>query len=168
MQNKRMKRKLVQWSKHGLLSHIRSPLQVVACAMYSSVVQVYSSGDGTKTLRVTAIRSMIWPGWSPSFESASDFSSVLSFYHSHILFIIFIIFIIVHLCFSQCPLAGMLKPGAVTVVKGTRFANLYATGLHLGTCSNRLFRSLWTVTKSRTPGPTKMDCPACGTFQTLI
>ena len=62
----------------------------------------------------------------------------------------------------------MLKPGAVTVVKGTRFANLYATGLHLGTCSNRLFRSLWTVTKSRTPGPTKMDCPACGTFQTLI
>ena len=97
MQNKRMKRKLVQWSKHGLLSHIRSPLQVVACAMYSSVVQVYSSGDGTKTLRVTAIRFMIWPGWSPSFESASDFSSVLSFYHSHILFIIFIIFIIVHL-----------------------------------------------------------------------
>ena len=26
---------------------------------------------------------MIWPGWSPSFESASDFASGLSFYHSH-------------------------------------------------------------------------------------
>ena len=43
-----------------------------------------------------------------------------------------------YFCFSQFPLAGMLKPGAVTVVKGTRFANLYATGLHLvGTCSSR-------------------------------
>lgn len=46
---------------------------------------VYSSGDGTKTLRVTAIRSMIWPG-------------------------------------------------AVTVVKGTRFANLYVGyGMKCGT-----------------------------------
>jgi len=46
---------------------------------------VYSSGDGTKTLRVTAIRSMIWPG-------------------------------------------------AVTVVKGNRFANLYVGyGMKCGT-----------------------------------
>ena len=40
-------------------------MQSTRCAVHCEIdrsAEVYSSGDGTATLRVTALRSMIWPG----------------------------------------------------------------------------------------------------------